>query len=107
MNVVFYYALYGALVKHWLRYGKNMDHCDIPVAIVHRFGELALEERSMLPEDLNAVFELIEDDSSVPKASALACLRHNLTQPTFPEEARTYVGGLLSSIEVHGNAHGQ
>ncbi|PWV44574.1 hypothetical protein [Nocardiopsis sp. L17-MgMaSL7] len=104
-TTVLYHALYGAMYYHWHRYQENMDHCDIPGEIVHPVGELALKDPEALPEVLDAAVELLEN-SAVPKASALACLRYNTAHPSFPETARTYTRGLLASIELHGTARG-
>ncbi|MET9713336.1 hypothetical protein [Nocardiopsis alba] len=104
-TTVLYHALYGAMYYHWHRYQENMDHCDIPGEIVYPVGELAVKDPEALPEVLDAAVELLEN-SAVPKASALACLRYNTGHPSFPEAARTYTQGLLASIELHGTARG-
>lgn len=104
-TTVLYHALYGAMYYHWHRYQEDMDHCDIPGEVVYPVGELAVKDPEALPEVLDAAVELLEN-SAVPKASALACLRYNTGHPSFPEAARTYTQGLLTSIELHGTARG-
>ncbi|MGI5122774.1 hypothetical protein ACQEU5_24980 [Marinactinospora thermotolerans] len=106
LEVVFYYALYGALDFYWHRYGKEMDRCDIPPALVYALGERAQQNASILITDLDAAFEMLEK-SGVPKRHALACLRYNLTQPGFPEAVLPHVRGLLASLELHGTAAGR
>lgn len=105
MEAVFYHALYGALDYYWHRYGTDMDTCDIPPALVRMVGEHAQEDPAALAADLDAAFEML-DGAGVPRASALACLRHNLTHPDFPRAALTQTRGLLASLELHGTATG-
>lgn len=106
MNVNFCYALYGAIHHYWTKHGSQTADCDLPYSIVDMFGEKALNPESLLPDELDIAVEYLEG-SGVPKKVALRCLRHNTGHPNFPEEARTYVRGLLASLELSGNARGE
>ena len=105
MNPVFYYALYGAIYHYWTKHGAQTVGCDLPYAIVDVYGEKALNRESLLPEDLDTAVEYLEE-AGVPRKVTLGCLRHNTGHPSFPEDGRTYVRGLLASLELHGNARG-
>ncbi len=107
MDFLFLYALYGTLVHDWRRYGDETEFCDLPADITHRFAELANEPTPLLPDYIDAVFEMLQEDSEVPKPVALACLRHNLTQEVFTDAARVHVRGLLASLELQGSARGR
>lgn len=107
MDFLFIYGLYGALVHYWNLDGDNLDHCDLPIGVVHRFSKRAKERDPLLPAELDAVFEFLEEGSPVPRTKALQCLRYNLSrEELFSDEVVVHVRGLLASVELHGSATG-